>query len=125
MVAQIQTRIQELTAQTQALAQGLNRTNIAFESQQERLGQNETELAARKSKPEEKTKVLEEKAAGSRENQLVLPSSVPKPLRHNGKNEKGKRSKFKHIFLAWSSMIHGCYPRTSLDNIAARWPARC
>ena len=103
MVAQIQTRIQELTAQTQALAQGLNRTNIAFESQQERLGQHETELAARKAKPEEKTKVLEEKAAGSRENQLVL----------------------KHIFRAWSSMIHGCYPRTSMDNIAARWPARC
>ena len=69
----MQARIQELTGQTNELAQGLKRANAAFESQQERLVNNEAELAATKitkAKLEEKTKALEAKASSSAENQL-------------------------------------------------------
>jgi predicted nuclease with TOPRIM domain len=93
LVAQMQARIQKLTAQANELAQGPKRANTAFESQQERLAQNETELAATRAKLDEKTKALEEKASGSR------------PV-YNGKQEEWE--KFKHIFM--SSTIHGDFP---------------
>ena len=72
---------------------------------------NEAELAATKitkAKLEEKTKALEAKASSSVEYQPIHPSNVPKPPVYNGKKEEWE--KFKHIFMAWSSTIHGDYP---------------
>ena len=108
LVAQMQARIQELTAQTTELAAGLKRAQDAFESQRERQVQSETELLATRAKLEEQAKALEGKAASSRENQLIHPSNVPKPPVYNGKKEEWE--KFKHIFMAWSSTVHGDYP---------------
>ena len=108
MVAQMQARIQELTAQTTELAAGLKRAQDACESQRERQVQSETELIATRAKLEEQAKALEGKAASSRENQFIHPSNVPKPPVYNGKKEEWE--KFKHIFMAWSSTVHGDYP---------------
>ena len=105
IVAQMQARINELSAQTAELVQGLARANAAYESQRERLTSAEQELVDTKAKLQEQAS----SSSGSRETQLIHPSDLPKPPQYNDKKEEWE--KFKHIFMAWTSTVHKDFPR--------------
>ena len=83
IVAQMQARINELSAQTAELVQGLARANAAYESQRDRLTSAEQELVDTKAKLQEQAS----SSSGSRETQLIHPSNVPKPPQYNDKKE--------------------------------------
>lgn len=99
-VQAMQQQLQALQEQTAALTEGLRRASQAHEATQRRLSATETQLAATKAELEEKT--------SAKERSLIHPSNVPKPPIFTGKKEEWE--KFKHVFVAWSSTVHGKYP---------------
>ena len=108
------TTVASLTAlqeQTNALNEGLRRASQAHEITQSRLTETETQLAAARAA---------QTAQGSQERSLIHPSNVPKPPTYNGKKEEWE--KFKHIFTAWSSTVHGKYPELLEKYGAAKDP---
>ncbi|CAL1169149.1 unnamed protein product [Cladocopium goreaui] len=63
----------------------------------------------------------ETEEATEQERSLIHPSNVPKPPTYNGKKEEWE--KFKHIFTAWSSTVHGKYPELLEKYGAAKDPS--
>ena len=107
----MQARIQELSAQTAELAQGLARANAAYESQREHLTSAGQEFVNTKAQLQQQAS----SSSGSKETQLIHPSNVPKPPQYNGRKEEWE--KFKHIFTAWTSRVHKDFPKM-LDKAA-------
>ena len=106
-----QQQLQAIQEQTNALNEGLRRASQAHEITQSRLTETETQLAAARAA---------QTAQGSQERSLIHPSNVPKPPTYNGKKEEWE--KFKHIFTAWSSTVHGKYPELLEKYGAAKDP---
>ena len=68
----MQARIQELSAQTAELAQGLARANAAYESQREHLTSAGQEFVNTKAQLQQQAS----SSSGSKETQLIHPSNV-------------------------------------------------
>ena len=110
-VQAMQQQLQALQEQTTALNEGLRRASQAHEMTQRRLTETETQLAAARAA---------QTAQANQERSLIHPSNVPKPPTYNGKKEEWE--KFKHIFIAWSSTVHGKYPELLEKYGAAKDP---